>query len=79
LRDPAETGSGSRKPVEFDQSRAGRLSRMGALQDRRWLWRRPVAGKSSLVLDHRLTCGAEIAAKRLERDPATPVCADCAR
>lgn len=80
-----------RRPVELDQSRVGRLSRMDALQ----------AQAMSQALDKRreteirridaalarldegeygycTACGADIDLKRLELDPAAPLCADCA-
>lgn len=82
----------SRKPVELDQSRVGRLSRMDALQDqamaleterRREIEIRRIGAALDRVesgnYGYCLTCGEEIEAKRLELDPATPVCIDCAR
>lgn len=92
LRALAESSRESRKPVELDQSRVGRLSRMDALQDqamaleterRREIELRRI--ESALVrveageYGYCLTCGEEIGPKRLELDPATPVCIDCAR
>ena len=81
----------SRKVVELDQSRLGRLSRMDALQGQ----------AMSLAADRRrqveilrveaalkrlecgefgycIACGEEIGMSRLELDPATPTCIDCA-
>lgn len=81
----------SRKVVELDQSRVGRLSRMDALQSQ----------AMSLATDRRrqaeilrveaalkrlergdfgycTACGEAIAMSRLELDPATPTCIDCA-
>ncbi|HEX6979155.1 MAG TPA: TraR/DksA family transcriptional regulator [Alphaproteobacteria bacterium] len=82
----------SRRPVELDPASVGHLSRMDALQAqamaieaerRRTLELRRI--ESAL---HRLEagdygycmkCGEEIAPKRLELDPTTPVCIACAR
>ena len=84
-------GADSRRPVELDQTRIGRLSRMDALQDqamaletdrRRGLEiERIEAALKRIEADdygYCLSCGEEIPAKRLELDPATPVCVDCA-
>jgi DnaK suppressor protein len=53
-----ESSSEARRPVELDQTRVGRLSRMDALQSQ------------AMSLE---------TAKRLELDPTTPVCIDCAQ
>ena len=92
LRALAESSSASRQPVELDQSRVGRLSRMDAMRDqamaleiarRRELELARIAAALRRLDDGEygecLSCGEEIAAKRLELDPATPVCIDCAR
>lgn len=92
LRAIAAASRDSRKPVELDQSRVGRLSRMDALQDqamaleterRREIEIRRIGAALDRVetgdYGYCLTCGEEIAPKRLEFDPATPVCIDCAR
>lgn len=78
-------------PVEVDQARVGRLSRMDALQSQAMaaeverrrevelarieaaLERIEQGGYGSCV-----SCGEPIAAKRLEFDPATPLCVSCA-
>jgi DnaK suppressor protein len=87
-----ESAEEGRRPVELDQSRVGRLSRMDALQvqamaveaDRR----RAVELKRIDAALARIeageygycaNCDEEIAAKRLEFDPAVPTCIDCAR
>jgi len=88
----ADTSSGSRRPVELDQSRVGRLSRMDAMQDqamaletarRREVELRRIDAALKRIDEgeygYCLTCGEEIAEKRLKLDPATPVCIDCAR
>jgi DnaK suppressor protein len=86
-----ESSRESRKPVELDQSRVGRLSRMDALQDqamaleterRREIELRRIGAALARVesgeYGYCLTCGEEIEAKRLDFDLATPVCIDCA-
>jgi len=83
--------AGERKAVELDQTAVGRLSRMDALQvqamqletDRRRdveLLRIDAALKrmDEGEYGYCASCGEEILAKRLETDPATPVCVDCA-
>lgn len=92
LLEIVESSKDSRKPVELDQSRVGRLSRMDALQDqamaleterRREIELRRIDAALARVesgdYGYCLTCGEEIEPKRLELDPATPVCIDCAR
>ena len=87
-----ESSKESRKPVDLDQSRVGRLSRMDALQDqamaleterRREIEIRRIDAALARVesgdYGYCLTCGEDIKPKRLELDPATPVCIDCAR
>lgn len=77
--------------VELDQSRMGRLSRMDALQNQALskdiAQRREVEFRridSALVRLERgnyglcVRCEEEIAPARLEFDPATPLCVDCA-
>jgi DnaK suppressor protein len=85
-------GSGeSRAAVELDQTRVGRLSRMDALQGqamakatearRQQAIRRIHAALARLAEGEYgacVQCGEEIAPKRLELDPATPTCIDCA-
>ncbi|NKB57641.1 MAG: TraR/DksA family transcriptional regulator [Alphaproteobacteria bacterium] len=91
LEEIAVSSRESRKPVELDQSRVGRLSRMDALQDqamaleterRREIELRRIDAALNRVeagdYGYCLTCGEEIEPKRLEFDPATPVCIDCA-
>lgn len=92
LEQRTEAGEESRQPVELDQSRVGRLSRMDAMQNQAMaleaerrrhveLQRLDAAmgrieqGEYGYCLD----CGEEIAVKRLESDPTTPVCIDCAK
>ena len=87
----AESSAESRRPVELDQTRVGRLSRMDALQDQAMQLeterRRQIELKRIEAALERLAagdfgycvqCGEEIAVKRLELDPTNPVCIDCA-
>ncbi len=79
------------RPVELDQSRVGRLSRMDALQgqamaqetERR---RRNELQRIEAALERVKTgdfgycvnCDEPISDKRLKLDPSTPLCIDCA-
>ena len=87
----AEVTAGERAPVELDQSSVGRLSRMDALQNQAMQLeterRREVelaridAALKRMDADEYgacVSCGEAIQKKRLEMDPATPVCVDCA-
>lgn len=81
-----------RRPVELDQTRVGRLSRMDALQvqamsietERR---RSIELNRIEAALDriaegdygYCLLCGEDIAVKRLEFDPTATTCISCAR
>ena len=81
----------SRRPVELDQTTQGRLSRMDALQvqamqeataDRRRSERmRAVAALQRMEegeYGYCVSCGDDIPKKRLDHDPSTPTCVDCA-
>ena len=81
----------SRRPVELDQTRVGRLSRMDALQDQAMaletgrrrnaeLCRIEAALKRIEDGDYGwcMSCGVAIPAKRLELDPTVQLCVDCA-
>jgi DnaK suppressor protein len=78
--------------VELDQTTQGRLSRMDALQGqamalevarRREAEIRRIDAALARIEDgdygYCVGCGEEIARKRLDLDPATPNCIDCAR
>jgi RNA polymerase-binding transcription factor len=91
LRIVAES-SDAAKPVELDQTRVGRLSRIDALQNQEMAKetgrrRRAELARIEAALQRIeagtfgecATCGEDIAAKRLELDPAVVVCIDCAR
>lgn len=91
LRHDAEVTAGERGVVELDQTSVGRLSRMDALQNqamqveterrREIELQRIDAALARLDSDdygYCVSCGEEISPKRLNMDPATPVCVDCA-
>jgi DnaK suppressor protein len=80
-----------RAPVELDQSRVGRLSRMDALQGQEMAKAQDVRRGQEVQrvtaalrrLDDGsygecLRCGDEIAENRLRADPAIPLCIGCA-
>jgi DnaK suppressor protein len=92
ITEAAAAHEGDRRPVQLDQTRIGRLSRMDALQDQAMAIelerRREVelaridAALERLANDeygHCVTCGEAIEPRRLELDPATPLCLACAR
>ncbi|MBO0334059.1 TraR/DksA C4-type zinc finger protein [Sneathiella sp. CAU 1612] len=79
------------RPVELDQTRVGRLSRMDALQGQAMAQETERRRNNELQrIDAALarvdtgdygycvTCGEEISSKRLALDPSTPLCIDCA-
>ena len=81
----------ARAPVALDPQSVGRLSRMDAIQiqamaqeTERRRQARMAALRAALkriedgTFGACLACGEEIAAKRLEFDPATATCIDCA-
>ena len=81
-----------RRPVELDQSRVGRLSRMDALRDQAMaVESERRRGVEIVRIDAALArieggeygfclvCEDDIGVKRLEFDPATPLCITCAR
>ena len=91
IRAAEEDTSEDRSPVTLDQQSIGRLSRMDALQvqamaleasRRRAAELRRIeaalaridAGDYGICVE----CGEEIAVRRLEFDPATPHCVECA-
>ncbi len=92
LRALSETGAASRAPVTLDQQSVGRLSRMDAMQaqamaqatERRRLTRiQQVEAALKRIGDgefgYCLSCGEEIEERRLETDPAAPLCIGCSR
>ena len=83
--------SKERAPVELDQQAVGRLSRMDALQvqamaletsRRRKNELRRIAAALARIdegdFGYCLECDEEIAARRIELDPAAPLCIECA-
>lgn len=91
LQDIESTGDEAAAPVELDQTRVGRLSRMDAMQaqamslnaKRRRELRLVAAAKALVRLDNDDfgycdDCGEEIAAARLSFDPTATLCIACA-
>lgn len=87
-----ESSRDGRRPVELDQTRVGRLSRMDAMQHqamaleterRRSLELKRIETALTRIdgdeYGYCLTCGDEIPEKRLELDPTVAVCVDCAQ
>lgn len=83
---------GARRPVALDQQSVGRLSRMDALQEQAMQLATERRRQGALLrIDAALariadgeygycaSCGHEIAARRLEQDPAVAACVNCAR
>lgn len=81
----------ARQPVELDQTMVGRLSRMDALQTQAMQLeterRRSIEIQRIDAALQRISgdefgdcvsCGMEVEPKRLENDPTTPTCFDCA-
>ncbi len=92
LRRLAASTAEARRPVELDQSRVGRLSRMDALQSqamsvetdrRRKVELQQIEAALSRIADgdygYCVNCGEAIASKRLALNPTTPNCIDCAQ
>lgn len=81
----------ARQPVKLDQTSVGRLSRMDALRDqemaletdrRRQIELSHIEAALKRIEDGAYgecqSCGEDIAAKRLQIDPAATICIDCA-
>ena len=79
------------RPVELDQTRVGRISRMDAIQGQAMA--RETARRRDLEITridaalkrveqdeygYCLSCGEKIAVKRLALDPMAPICVTCA-
>lgn len=86
-----QTSEDAAQTVELDQSSVGRLSRIDALQGqemsrererRRRIELNNIAAALRLIdegsFGYCVRCDEEIAVKRLEYDPATPLCIACA-
>lgn len=91
LRQISDSARDSRKPVELDQSKVGRLSRMDAMQDQAMAQEseRRRAGELQRIeaalerlksgdYGYCLSCDEAIAPARLELDPAVATCVNCA-
>lgn len=91
LQQDSDASSESRQPVELDQTRQGRLSRMDALQGQAMAnatetrRRQKIAALEGALrrLDNGRfgecrECGENIATPRLLADPSTALCIDCA-
>ncbi|MDH5408967.1 MAG: TraR/DksA family transcriptional regulator [Gammaproteobacteria bacterium] len=91
LKEISATGKEASGTVELDQSRLGRLSRMDALQgqamsqainQRRDLELKKISAALQRIesddYGYCVKCDEAIAIKRLELDPAAPLCIDCA-
>lgn len=91
LLDLVGSSAESRKPVELDQTRVGRLSRMDALQNqamsleserRRQLELRRIEASLKRIEEgdygYCVACGEQIPLRRLELDPTLPTCVNCA-
>jgi DnaK suppressor protein len=88
LQETADEAAGT---VELDQTSVGRLSRMDALQGqamsrerdrRRQIELQKIAAALRRIeagdYGDCVRCGEEIAIRRLDLDPAAPLCIDCA-
>jgi DnaK suppressor protein len=91
LIDMVEAGSEAAQPVELDQARVGRLSRMDAMQGQAMSQEAGRRRELELVRISKalkrlelgeygecLNCGEDIAVGRLEVDPAATLCIRCA-
>ena len=92
LVDISKTSAESRQPVELDQSRVGRISRMDAMQGQAMaVESERRRGVEIIRIDAALAridvgdygycvvCEDDIEIKRLMFDPAAPTCITCAR
>lgn len=91
LRELADISKAERAAVELDQTKVGRLSRMDALQVQAMAQaqgerRNAEIARTEAALrrvedgefGYCLSCDEPIAPKRLDADPATPLCVGCA-
>ena len=92
LAEAADASGESRRPVELDQTRVGRLSRMDAMQNqamaleverRRKRERRRIEAALGRIdngdFGFCASCGEAIEGMRLDLDPAAPLCLSCTR
>jgi len=88
----SDLASDSRKPVKLDQQSVGRLSRMDSLQVQAMDMAQEQARRRQIVkinaaferiesgdYGYCVTCDEPIGGKRLELDPAIPLCINCAK
>lgn len=86
-----EEGAEARRPVELDQARFGRLSRIEAMQEQAMAveagrlrveeLKRIAAALKRIEKEeygYCVSCGEAVAEKRLDLDPSTATCIDCA-
>jgi len=91
LKAASEASRQDRDPVELDQTRQGRLSRMDAMQGQAMAKASEVRRTQQIhrlkaalarleqgAFGECLDCGESIAAARLRADPAAALCIDCA-
>ncbi len=91
LMESSTASSDDAKPVELDQQKVGRLSRMDAMQvqamsaetgRRRNVQLERVSSALERIKTNNygecVKCGEDIAEQRLEADPAAPLCLQCA-
>ena len=91
LRATSETTADNRRPVELDQTSVGRLSRMDAMQvqamaqaterrrqDEARRIEAAIARLDEGEFGYCISCGEEIAPKRLAVDPTVATCIACA-
>ena len=91
ITEAAEAAEEALRPVELDQGRSGRLSRMGDLQEhemalavhrREQAELKRIEGALARLAEDEygdcVSCGAEIGAKRLNAEPSVLTCIDCA-
>ncbi len=91
INELSETGDSAAQPVELDQTRVGRLSRMDAMQAQAMSVETKRRREIELVrisaalkrveagtYGECLQCGEMIPVARLEFNPSTPLCIQCA-
>jgi DnaK suppressor protein len=91
LQTLSKTGAQDAKPVELDQQRVGRLSRMDAMQvqamsseteRRRGIELSRIESALERIdsgdFGYCVKCDEDISEKRMEIDPSAPLCVECA-
>lgn len=92
LEKEEESGADDRRTVELDQQSVGRLSRMDAIQRQAMAQarsRRRAARRQRILaalaridegeFGYCMECGEAVEPARIDLDPTTPLCLDCAR